>query len=165
MVPCYSLPNSNPTSSIWLDRDGMKDGIPYTWCMFVVLRTALFWLAMLAVPLQGFAAAGPMPMRMSAHDAVPMQAQSVQASSVQPMVEDTASSDCVDLAIDCSHGSHMPGMAKCALSAGCALVAAPIPQSHVLVQSPSSTVAFPALVSADIAFLTGAPERPPRFLS
>lgn len=135
--------------------------------MSAALRKALFWLLMLALPLQGVAA-GVMPIHAAG------QTESSH-SSMQQVAGDTAAAgmrmsaagvldDCASLAAGCEH-SRAQGAFKCGLSAACALVAAPGLERLKLADSRSSQAPLAPYLQSQVAFQTGAPERPPRLLA
>ncbi len=135
--------------------------------MSAALRKVVFWLVMLAIPLHGIAAATMMPLHWPGHGAVQMQEGSAQdeargmdaAGLMKPSMKGYADR----LMANCDHG-HLSGPMKCGLSAPCGLVAAPALQLPAFprIEGASSPALMTSLVR--VAFCTGAPERPPRFL-
>lgn len=133
--------------------------------MSAALRKALFWLLMLVIPLQGLAGA-VMPLHASEAGMGRMHS----ASNVSaPMTMHAASSahavdPCAAMVTGCDQ-SHAPGALKCGLSAVCGLVAAPALQLPPFIPPLASQAARPEFLHLQVAFCTGAPERPPRILA
>lgn len=135
--------------------------------MSAALRKALFWLLMLALPLQGVAA-GVMPIHArgqpeSSHFSMQQAAGETAAAGMQQMSTSGALDDCASLAVGCEH-SRAKGAFKCGLAAACALVAAPGLERLSLADSRSSQAPHAPYLQSQVAFQTGAPERPPRLL-
>ena len=137
--------------------------------MSAALRKALFWLLMLLLPLQGFAAVVVQPVHGTAHGIARMTAQ-MRMADVAPTpgmhaVRDTRSmGDCGGFMPGCEHaGGSM--LFKCSLSAVCGFVAGPAPHAHEFLQPATSLPPLPVCTLPSVAFCTGAPDRPPRSLA
>lgn len=135
--------------------------------MSAMLRKALFWLVMLALPLHGMAAAsmGSMhvPVRSAAHLRASMS-MNMDSGAATTTVGSAAATDCPGMLFGCDQ-AHGFGLEKCGLSAVCGLVAGPVPEMPVFVRSGLSRTAAPAQFYQRAAFCTGAPDRPPRSLA
>jgi hypothetical protein len=132
--------------------------------MPAVLRNALFWLLMLVVPLQGIAGT-VMQLHAPAQDMMRMASSSGAHGSDMAMhaaAPTHAAHPCAGRVAGCDD-RHTPGMPKCGLSAVCGLVAAPALQSRVFILVPASQAPQAGCLQLQVAFCTGAPERPPRF--
>lgn len=130
--------------------------------MAAALRKALFWLVMLALPLQGIAVAGMAPLHVLEHGATQQNKASEKSVLAGGNASDMApqsTGDCAGMMADCDRA---PGLLKCALSAVCGLVAAPALQMPASVQSESARAPIAVRSHARVAFYTDAPERPPR---
>lgn len=132
--------------------------------MSAVLRKALFWLLMLVVPLQGIAgsvmqlhAPAQGMVRMASSSNTPTSNMAMHASAPTHAVHPCAGS------VPGCNDRHAPGMLKCGLSAACGLVAAPALQPRTFLQLPASEAPQARFLRLQVAFCTGAPERPPRF--
>jgi hypothetical protein len=127
--------------------------------MIRALRLALVWLAMLALPLHGVAGM----MRMAACDTMSSGVAAGAASQGSMPMADASTHDgdcCGGMDATAQQGGTVHG--KCTPSAACSLVAAPAsPGLAVVVGDPMRAASLPAQTPA-VAFLTGAPERPPR---
>lgn len=133
--------------------------------MSAVLRKALFWLLMLVLPLHGIAAS-IVPLHAIGHGAAQMQQglPEVAGSGLDVALAQSAATDCVGMLAGCDH-PQVAGLFKCGLSAVCALVAVPDLQRSCFLQAQASQAPVAALPQLQVAFCTGAPERPPRFFS
>jgi hypothetical protein len=129
--------------------------------MSAALRNALFWLLIAMVPLQGIAAKvmllqGPeqgtllMQRSSSLRGAITMDA----SGGLQPCASMVVGSD--------PRQSH--AMLQCRLSAVCGLVAAPALQFPAFLHPAESERPRSAFLQLQVAFPTGAPERPPRLV-
>lgn len=134
--------------------------------MSALLRKALFWLMMLAIPLQGIAGVAMRPLHAPAYAMGQMQAaggMDVHASDAMPGMAQHAVKDCADVLPGCDH-RHAGGLLKCGLSAACGLVAGPAVQMPAFVRPGPSQAPAPLRSNLRVAFCTGAPDRPPRSL-
>lgn len=119
------------------------------------------WLAVVALPLHGFAG-GAMSscLHMRVPQSVSLDAAGMSlAHAAMPMAQGPAAQrGCDAMAGDLFAKS----LGKCAPSAACSSVAAPIVQPPVFVAAALSAPLPLAPLAPGFAFFTGAPERPPR---
>jgi hypothetical protein len=133
--------------------------------MSALLRKALFWLLVLALPMQTSMAVGAMSLAPGAATHAEMHAMQVRDASgptAMPGVQASAQRDCANLP-DCAALHHAGG--KCALAAPCALVAAPMQQAVLFLPTAPRSIPPDATVQRRVSFFTGGPERPPRNLA
>ncbi|NUZ08469.1 hypothetical protein [Piscinibacter koreensis] len=139
--------------------------------MHTLFRNALFWLLMLALPLQGnmvaggFAfASGSLPQPQSTvrtgHDMA--SHASVAHHEHEAHDQQQFSDDCEGMP-GCTNGQHTAG--KCMLSAHCAVVAVPSQPLPLVLAAVTPTLPVALQHARRLAFCTGAPERPPRSLA
>lgn len=129
------------------------------------LRKALLWLAILVIPLQGMAAAGMAMLPMTSHEAAvttSMSDMSGAASHADPD-QHPKPTPCADRLSGCKN-VHGPGAMNCALSAACAITAGPVMATVSVLATGAGSTPTAMGARTRVAFLTGAPDRPPRSL-
>lgn len=137
----------------------------YNFGMSWSLRKALLWLAILVLPLQGMAAAGMVVMPMTSHEAAvtaSMSDMSGAASHADPDRHPTPT-PCADKLSGCQD-VHGPGAMNCALSAACGITAGPVMATVSILATNAGSMPAAMRARMRVAFLTGAPDRPPRSL-
>ena len=129
--------------------------------MPAVLRKALFWLLMLALPMQTSMAVGAMRISPVSGPQAGMHVMHISEAGATGMADDQAPAqpDCAGLP-DCA-AMHRAG-GNCALAAPCALV--PVPMGPIAMILPKILGCIPASVAVQrrVFFFTDGPERPPR---
>lgn len=144
----------------------------YTSAMVSRVRTALMWLLLLALPLQGFAAAtmvncGPNHHRMASAVTAEMPDTHEHAGAGQHHHSMEATADHHDAA---SNGSDAPSVHhidklmkfKCSACAACCMGAA-MPTAAVTIKAFPPAMAPDSIVpTAHVGFVTDGPDRPPR---
>ncbi|NUO72285.1 MAG: hypothetical protein HOQ10_06170 [Frateuria sp.] len=125
--------------------------------MSSVIRQALLWLVMLALPLQSGMAAGMVLQK----DGSPAHAQTAVDSFMQASaIHQVASADDCDGPADCP---QMDAAGQgCILFASCGLPAAPAPSSVRVIAAADPTAPDDAVVQRPLSFHTDGPDRPPR---
>ncbi len=129
-----------------------------------LLRKALFWLVLLALPLQGFAlgqmpscGTGSMEMEASASQALATPVQAGAHADVLPIGADERDAMGCDLV--------QMSMAHCAVSVAGAAAPAMTSTPFVVIPKPIAAAPQSQPGLADAGFFTDAPERPPRLLT
>lgn len=126
--------------------------------MSAALRKALFWLVMLALPLQGLATTS-VSLHALGHGVMHMVPET--GTHATGITKAHALADCAGPAKGCED-CQSPGVVKCGLSAACALVAAPGLQMRASLQEAPAARPTAAPSNPLAGFCTGAPDRPPR---
>lgn len=129
--------------------------------MSAALRKALFWLVMLAFPLQGLATTG-VSLHALGHGVMQMVPEAATHATDNPSsTQAHALADCAGPAKGCED-CQSPGVVKCGLSAACAIVAAPGLQMRAPLQKMPAVHPTATPPNPFAGFCTGAPDRPPR---
>ncbi|MBS0317942.1 MAG: hypothetical protein JSR49_12530 [Proteobacteria bacterium] len=133
--------------------------------MLPSLRKALLWLAILMLPLQGIARVGMAVMPMTSH-----QFAAMTSMVEMPTVSARADADRHPMSMPCADKQsgckdvHGMGALNCVLSAVCGLTAGPVVAIASIVAPSARPMPTPMRLGVRVAFLTGAPDRPPRSL-
>jgi hypothetical protein len=123
--------------------------------MDATLRKALLWLVLFALPLHGFAVS---TMRLCPDPAMSAAAQAGHHSAVAAHDDCAGFADSASSACDASKASA----GKCSLSTACSMVVAPAMTAEPVPMAESGISPVLADTPPEIAFCTGAPDRPPR---